>query len=249
MEIYKNLNNYYIYVYLDPRYNGQHCYKNFSFLYRPFYVGKDKNKKFEVINGRKKDFIDIINEIKKLRSKPIIIKLYENLSETESFELETKLINEIGRINLGTGTLINKTSGGQGNSGYKFSEEYLKKHRKDFQEIKKEFKKRNYILLTRENEYKNAHQKLNCICSEGHECLITWGHFQQNCGCFICYNKLRSEKMKGKNSKLTEHQVIQIKLLLKDEKLKLREIAELFEVNIQTIHDIKTGKTWSYIKI
>jgi predicted XRE-type DNA-binding protein len=212
-------------------------------------VGKGKNNRLEVISGRKKDFIDTTNEIKKIGLKSVVIKLYENLSEEQSFELETKTINEIGRIDLGTGYLINKTSGGQGNSGYKFLEESLKKQRKNFQDIKNEFEKRNYILLTEEKDYKNAHQKLKYICPKGHDGFITWGHFQQKRDCPICYNESRSEKMNGKNSKLTEYQVIQIKLLLKNEKLKLREIAELFEVNIQTIHDIKTGKTWSYIKI
>jgi DNA-binding transcriptional regulator YiaG len=58
-----------------------------------------------------------------------------------------------------------------------------------------------------------------------------------------------SEKMKGKNSKLTEYQVIKIKILLKEEKLSQQEIADMFGVSRLTISAIKTGRTWSHIKI
>ncbi len=51
------------------------------------------------------------------------------------------------------------------------------------------------------------------------------------------------------NHKLAEGQVIQIQLLLKEEKLNNREIGELFGVKSKTISDIKLGKTWSYVKI
>jgi predicted XRE-type DNA-binding protein len=51
------------------------------------------------------------------------------------------------------------------------------------------------------------------------------------------------------NHKLAEEQVIQIKILLKEEKLNNREIGELFGVKSKTISDIKLGKTWSHIEI
>jgi len=67
-------------------------------------------------------------------------------------------------------------------------------------------------------------------------------------------NKI-SEKMKGKyigsnspNSKLTEEQVIQIKILLKEGKLSQQEIADMFKVSQMTISKIKTGKIWSHVK-
>lgn len=57
---------------------------------------------------------------------------------------------------------------------------------------------------------------------------------------------------KGENCpshKLTEKQVTQIKLLLKEGILKLREIANIFNISISTISDIKHGRTWSHIII
>jgi hypothetical protein len=47
--------------------------------------------------------------------------------------------------------------------------------------------------------------------------------------------------------KLTEEQVIQIKLLLEEGILNNREIGELFGVCYKTISNIKTGRTWNHI--
>lgn len=50
--------------------------------------------------------------------------------------------------------------------------------------IKSEFEKEGYILLT--TKYKNAHQKLEYICSSGHKHDITWGHWQSGKRCPYC---------------------------------------------------------------
>ncbi len=66
--------------------------------------------------------------------------------------------------------------------------------------------------------------------------------------------KFKNEELnyRGENNpvhKLTEENVIQIKLLLKEGKLTQQEIADIFKVSQITISNIKTGKIWSYIKI
>ena len=307
-------NNYYIYIYLDPRKSGRYCYENICFSFEPFYVGKGKKDRWKEIKwGRNKYFKNKINKIKKSGLEPIVIKLYENLNEKESLKKEIEYINEIRKENFEI--LLNMTDGGDGISGYKFSEEQLKKQRKNFQEIKKEFERRGYILLTEEKDYKNNKTKLKYICQEGHENYIVWSSFQQGCccptcedeknkkdfsdikkeferrgykllskenkyknsitkleyicpkghngfviwnsfqqnhGCFICGRELVSEKLRGENRpnhKLTEEQVIQIKLLLKEGKISQRKIAKMFGVSQMTISHIKTGKNWSYIKV
>jgi len=187
------MSNYYIYIYLDPRKFKKYIYGEYEFEFEPFYIGKGKNNRIERIDGRSKDFINIINEIEEIGLKSIYFKLYENLNEEQSFELETKLIKEIGRLDLETGPLINRTSGGQGSSGYKHLKEtiekFSKKLRKNFFEIKNEFENRKYILLTEENEYKNARQKLNYICPRGHKGFIIWINFKRGNGCLDCFNE------------------------------------------------------------
>jgi len=63
-------------------------------------------------------------------------------------------------------------------------------------------------------------------------------------------SRIISGKQKGENNpshKLTEEQVIQIKLLLKEGILTQQEIADIFGVDRKTISNIKTGRTWYYI--
>jgi hypothetical protein len=212
------MDNYYIYIYLDPRKYGYYKYGEYKFDYEPFYVGKGKNDRCKIYYNRNKYFKNKINKIIRCGLKPIIFKLYENLNENKSFEFEKKLIKEIGRIDLKTGSLINMTDGGEGTSGIseeersKISERmkgennpFFGKHhteetkrilRKNFQEIKEEFEKRNYKLLTEEKDYKNSKQKLNYICPNGHKGFIRWNDFQQGKGCKICKYELLSENQR-----------------------------------------------------
>lgn len=115
--------DYYVYLYLKP--DGT-----------PFYVGKGREDrwKFHLAEAQKKTTKDKnklkINTIKKIvkQGKEPIVKFVDiNISEEQAFELECFLINEIGRVDLGTGTLTNLTNGGEGTSGHKHTEESKQK--------------------------------------------------------------------------------------------------------------------------
>jgi hypothetical protein len=74
----------------------------------PFYVGAGSKKRPFIVTQRPKDWVDIVE------SAGYTIEIYkENLSKEESFELEIELISMFGRIDIGTGCLINKTDGGR----------------------------------------------------------------------------------------------------------------------------------------
>lgn len=92
-----------------------------------FYIGKgtNTNGKYERandLNGRNPHWKRIVKKHK--HSVEIII---DNLTEKEAFEKEIELILHYGRIDLGTGTLVNKTSGGDGVCGRVVSEETKEK--------------------------------------------------------------------------------------------------------------------------
>lgn len=100
--------------------------------YLIFYIGKGKNDRYKVhlstydTNSYKNN---IINKIHKLCAEIICEKLYENLTEEEAFEKEKELIRFYGRIDNGTGILVNRTDGGDGASGHKHSKESKEKIR------------------------------------------------------------------------------------------------------------------------
>lgn len=57
----------------------------------------------------------------------------------------------------------------------------------DFRKIQEAFKDVGYILLTKENEYKNSLINLDYICDRGHESKITWVNFYHHKqGCRQC---------------------------------------------------------------
>ena len=127
------MENYYVYVYQDP---SKSCKVEVTelgicFLYEPFYIGKGKdNRCFSHIkNYRLNVKSHLSRKINKLKSDgiiPHIEKLYEGLSEIDSFKLEKILICVVGKRKDKTGTLVNITDGGEGVSGLKHTEESLR---------------------------------------------------------------------------------------------------------------------------
>jgi len=84
----------------------------------PYYIGKGKG--YRAYNKGK-------GEVRLPVDKDRIIFLKKNITEEEAFKHETYLIAVLGRKDLGTGILRNKTNGGDGNSGKIVSEETKKK--------------------------------------------------------------------------------------------------------------------------
>lgn len=83
----------------------------------PYYIGKGSNGRAYKSHG----YIPVPED----KSKIIFLK--ECLSEEEAFKHEAYMIYVIGRKDLGTGPLLNRTSGGQGPAGRYVTEETRKK--------------------------------------------------------------------------------------------------------------------------
>jgi hypothetical protein len=132
------MNIYYVYQYL--RENGS-----------PYYVGKGSGRRAYVSQ----------RIIPKPTDNTRIQIIAKNLTESEAFLLETKLITVYGRIDLGTGILRNKTDGGDGahkvvnkiawNKGKKQSDE----HNQKISESLKRYKRtENHNRKIKENHVK-----------------------------------------------------------------------------------------------
>jgi hypothetical protein len=99
------MNNYYTYAYL--REDGT-----------PYYIGKGSN-------GRA--YCNIGRTTPAPKDKDKILFLKQNLTEEEAFKHEKYMIVVLGRKDLGTGILRNRTDGGEGGSGVVRSAETRKK--------------------------------------------------------------------------------------------------------------------------
>ena len=82
----------------------------------PYYSGKGcDNRAYKHHKG----------EIRPPKDKSLIVFPERNLSEIGAFAIERRLIEWYGRIDLGTGTLRNKTDGGEGSTGYKHTDAHI----------------------------------------------------------------------------------------------------------------------------
>jgi len=109
--------------------------KNLCYIYKHirldtnvvFYIGKgtNTNGKYKRAYSSDRTNLHWHNIVKKYGYSVEII--VENLTEKEANQKEVELILDYGRIDLGTGTLVNMTAGGEGVSGVIMSEKTRKK--------------------------------------------------------------------------------------------------------------------------
>jgi hypothetical protein len=113
------MDEFYVYIYYDPSRNNE-----------PIYVGKGSGERAWRHLRRKNmhPFTQRLQFMKKNNIRPII-GLYAGLDEEFSYFLEEELIKYFGRKDLGKGTLLNLTDGGDGAYGtsYRITEEHRKK--------------------------------------------------------------------------------------------------------------------------
>jgi hypothetical protein len=124
-----NDTRFYTYIYLNPLKRGKFEYNNINicFLYEPFYVGKGCNSRISshlresrrILNGTSEFKSDTnrhkiytICKIWENGVEPIILKIDKDMTNDDALALEIKLIGEIGRTDLNTGSLVNHTNGG-----------------------------------------------------------------------------------------------------------------------------------------
>lgn len=103
---------FYVYVYRDPRPSKNN---------QPVYVGKgtgDRDISHWSRGSHNKPFQDFIAHLKRRGLIALCQRVFETENEKEAFTKEVELIQLYGRRDLNTGTLFNRTDGGEGASGY-----------------------------------------------------------------------------------------------------------------------------------
>lgn len=139
--------NYYIYVFLNNLKPGNYKYGEFVFDYEPYYIGvsntntyymreevhiKYAKLKKDVCNNKLK--MNIINNIIKNGLDPIHMRLSQDLTKVESYQMEIDLIRTIGTRIGKNGPLSNISLGGDGGDTFTNNpnkEEIREKHRQN----------------------------------------------------------------------------------------------------------------------
>lgn len=116
---------FYVYIYEDPTKENE-----------PFYVGKGQGWRYKdhILEAMRWDGLSSKNRHKLYRIRKIwnnnmnviIRKIFHTYNEEDAFTVEKLLINMLGRRDLGTGTLLNLTDGGEGVRNKIFSAEERK---------------------------------------------------------------------------------------------------------------------------
>ncbi len=103
---------FYVYVYKDPRPTKNQ---------QPVYVGKGtgaRDLSHWSKGSHNKPFQDFLSHIRTRNLEPICVRVLETENEQEAFAKEMQLIELYGRRDNHTGTLFNRTDGGEGAAGY-----------------------------------------------------------------------------------------------------------------------------------
>ncbi len=117
-------NKYGVYVLLDQTKKKEWSFAGHLFYYEPFYVGEGLELReyqhfveaFQRNLQTKK--CQRIRHVKSVSGKdPIVKRFIDNISKKTAQLYEIAIISELGRNDLGTGPLLNETSGGPGING------------------------------------------------------------------------------------------------------------------------------------
>jgi hypothetical protein len=107
----------------------------------PFYIGIAKNPKRPYIKNQRNNLWHKIVDKTEYR----VDILFDDLTYEQACEKEKEFIQLYGRINLGTGTLVNMTDGGDTTHGYKHSDKTKEKiSKKRFEHFNKNGRKKEW---------------------------------------------------------------------------------------------------------
>lgn len=202
---------FYTYIYYDPSRNNE-----------PIYVGKGKeNRAWDHLTSKTKKKHPFIHRIRYMSRNNIIpiIGIYAHLDEEFAHLLEMELIQKFGRKDLGKGSLLNLTDGGQGMSGNIRSAETRAKIGKA--NIGKD---RTHSQKSKDKISKSCKGRKDFSATREKKSIARVGS-------------------KNPNAKLVENDVIDIYL----SELKSHVLSQKYGVSMNCIWGIRTGIYWKSI--
>jgi predicted DNA-binding protein YlxM (UPF0122 family) len=211
-----------------------------------FYVGIGKLCRPYQTNDRNKFWKRIVNKV----GYNIEI-IHTDLTWDEAIQYERKYIKQFGRRDMGLGTLVNMTDGGEGNQGQIFSEETRKK-------ISISSRGRNSILTdkqiiqvredysTGDYSYKDLGNKYGVQRANIYEIVNnrTFKYLQNN---FEKPEKSKQLARGEKLSELTDEIVLKIREVNSTTNLSQYKIAKMFGVSRNQVYFIIKRLSWTHI--
>ena len=199
---------FYVYLYLDP--------VNFD----TFYVGKGTGQRWKLCTHRPEHNKWLARKINKIGAENILIKMINCKSEEHAFQLEKEIIQQFGRRDLGLGTLLNMTDGGEGLSGAIWTDE--RKANKSI-EVKKHFEKNGNPFKGKKHTEDAKHRMHIAKSGSGNYCAV-----------------LDEEKVLTIRANF-------IKTTLSNSQFCAYE-AKKYNINISTIADVITNRNWKHVE-
>lgn len=185
-----------------------------------FYIGIGKIRRPYERNGRRNHYWkSIVNK----HGYDIEI-IHKNLSWEDACNIERQLISKYGRLDLGTGILVNMTDGGEGNQNMLYTDEWREKQRiSSTGRIQSEETKKKKSLVSTGVKF-SEDRKRNI-------------------------SKSKKGAQVGSNNPaavLNETKVKEIKELINNG-MSLLSISKLYNCGWTTVSRIKKGLTWSHV--
>ncbi len=125
------MDDFYVYVFLDPRKPGSYTWNGLVFDCQPFYVGKGRGRRWkrhftqkELAKNNPKS--NKIQSIRRTGLEPKTLKVASGVSEQKALDIDREMISKFGKV-WDEGVLVNQVDGGVGTAGLQRSEETRKK--------------------------------------------------------------------------------------------------------------------------